>query len=150
MKHRMTSSIVLTLSLLIALVTVPMTARGQQRLRPVADTGEITLGQNQILRLTVAAGDVNGDGFTVQFGRAVYMPLGCNNDGVCKHSLSSQNRSAPVMLNPGEAASIDITNSFPVRALVLSNNPNVRVNAMIIDGTTGNIVGVVNTQDFNQ
>ena len=143
MKRKMTSSIALALTVLLSVMTFVPTAQGQQRLKPVADTGVVPLGPNQILRLTVAAGDVNGDGIEVRFGKAAYMPLGCNNDGVCKHGLSSQSLSAPVMLNPGEAASIDITNSGPVRGMILSNNQNVRVNAMIVDMTTGKIIAVL-------
>ena len=32
--------------------------------------------------------------------------------------------------------------------MVLSNNPNVRVNAMIVDLATGNIVSLVNNPDI--
>jgi hypothetical protein len=142
MKNRITSSIVLTLSLLLALVTLPLTAQAQQKLKPIGDTGEITLGLNQILRLTVAATDLNGDGAAViiRFGKATYMPLGCNSEGVCKHSLSTQSLSSPIRLDPGEAASMDITSNLPVRAIVISSNPNVRLNALIIDATTGNVI----------
>ena len=38
---------------------------------------------------------------------------------------------------------MDITNSVPVREMILSNNQNVRVNAMIVDMTTGNIIAVL-------
>ena len=142
MKRKMTLSLMLTMSMLLALVSFT-TAQGQTGRKPVADTGVITLGPNQLLRLTVAAGDVNGDGCAVQFRQATYMQSGCNG-GVCKHTVVSQSTSATVTLMPGEAASIDIlSNSFGVRAMVLSNNQNVRVGAMIIDSTTGNIIGVL-------
>jgi hypothetical protein len=142
MKRKTTLSLALTTSMLLALVGFT-TAQGQTGRKPVADTGLITLGPNQLLRLTVAAGDVNGDGSAVQFRQVGYMAAGCNG-GVCKHTVVSQSTSAPVTLMPGEAASIDIlSNSFGVRAMVLSNNQNVRVDAMIVDTTTGNIICVL-------
>jgi len=142
MKRQMIISLVLTASLLLTLMGFT-TAQGQPGRKPVVDTGVITLGPNQLLRLTVAAGDVNGDGSAVQFRQFGYMQAACNG-GVCKHTVVSQSTSAPVTLMPGEAASIDIlSNSFGVRAMVLSNNQNVRVNAMIVDATTGNIIGVL-------
>jgi hypothetical protein len=142
MKRRMTLILALTASLLLTLVVFSI-AQGQTGRKPVADTGVIPLGPNQLLRLTVAAGDVNGDGSVVQFRQVGYMQASCNG-GVCKHTVVSQSTSAPVTLMLGEAASIDIlSNSFGVRAMVLSNNQNVRVNAMIVDATTGNIIGVL-------
>jgi hypothetical protein len=151
MKHRIILPIALTLIPLISLVGFAPTAQAQQKFKPVADTGEVTLGANQILRLTVVAGDVNGDGFAVRFGKVSYMPLGCNADGVCKQSVASQSLSAPVMLNPGEAASMDLTfngQTTGIRAIILSNSPNVRVSAMIIDATTGNIIAFPDISGF--
>ena len=142
MKRKITLTLTLMTSMLLSLVSFT-TAQGQTGRKPISDTGVITLGPNQLLRLTVAAGDVNGDAIAVQFRQAAYTPAGCN-DGVCKHTVVSQSTSAPVKLMPGEAASIDIlSNSFGVRAMVLSNSQNVRVNAMIVDATTGNIICIL-------
>ena len=143
MKRKMTLSLMLTTSMLLSLIGFAESVQGQQRLKPVDDTGVISLDTNEMLRLTVATGDVNGDPIAVQFRQAAYMQASCNG-GVCKHTVVSQSTSAPVTLMPGEAASIDIlSNSFGVRAMVLSNNQNVRVNAMIVDITTGNIIAVL-------
>src|SRR6266480_1099647 len=135
MKSKLTLTLMLTLSMVVSLVSFT-TVQGQTRRRPVADTGVITLGSNQMLRVV---GDWNGDGFaSVQFRQVAYEPAGCN-AGVCKHTVVSQSTSAPVMLMSGEAASIDIDSySFGIRAIVLSDNPNVRVNAMVVEKTTGN------------
>jgi hypothetical protein len=142
MKRRMTLTLMLTTSLLLSLVSFTA-AQGPQRLKPVDDTGVITLGTNDMLRLTVAVGDVNGDGCAVQFRQAAYVQGGVNN-GVYKLMLTSQSTSPRITLMPGEAASIDIDSySWGVRAMVFSDNPNVKVNAMIIDKTTGNIIGVL-------
>jgi len=71
------------------------------------------------------------------------MQAGCSG-GACKETVVSQSTSAPVTLMPGEAASIDIANySWGIRAIVLSDNPNVQVNAMIVDKTTNNIICVL-------
>ena len=145
MKRKMTFSLTLTLSLLLSLIGFAETVQGQQRLKPVDDTGVITLGTNEMLRLTVAAGDVNGDGCAVQFRQVAYMPTSCNG-GVCKHTVVSQSTSAPVTLMPGEAAVVDFNgDGFPdgFRAMVLSDHPNVKVNAMVVDMTTGNIICVL-------
>ena len=150
MKRKMTLLVVLTASMLMSLASFASTAQGLQRLKPVGDTGVVPLGPNRILRLTVAAGDVNGDGFEVQFRQAAYVTEGCSNT-VCKHTLASQSTSAPVTLASGQAASIDIISSneyFAVRAIVLSSNPNARVNAVIIDTTTGNIIAILGPYNF--
>ena len=142
MKHTITLSVALPLLLLISLVSVAPTAQAQQAFKLVADTGVLTLRPNQILRVTaLRTGDVNNDDrVSLRFGQAAYMALGCNGDGVCKHGLASQSLAAPVMLNPGEAASIDIPNSnAAVRGIVLSTN-NVKVNVLIIDSATGNLI----------
>jgi hypothetical protein len=144
MKRKMTFSLTLTVSLLLSLIGFAESVQGQQRLKPVDDTGVITLGTNEMLRLTVAAGDVNGDGSEVQFRQVGYGPVGCNG-AVCEHTVVSQSTSSPLMLMPGEAASIDIVKNgnSAVRAMVLSDNPNVKVNAMIVNMTTGNIICVL-------
>ena len=142
MKPRIILPIALTLALLISFVSFAPTAQAQRTLKPVADTGVITLGPNQILRIT-RAGTQNEGAFGVQFGRASYMPLGCNGDGVCKYDVASQSLAAPVMVNPGQAASIEITNSnTAVRGIVLSNNPDARITALIINTSTGEVIVV--------
>ncbi|MFN2576628.1 MAG: hypothetical protein ABR607_02950 [Pyrinomonadaceae bacterium] len=149
MKRQMTISVALLLTILLTAMTWAPAVRGQtpgdnvNMRKIVIDTGAVSLGLNQALRVT---GDWNGDGKdVVQFRQMTYMPEGCSG-GVCKHSIASQSTSAPVKLASGEAASIDIVSSpeyFAVRAIVLSEHPNLHVNAMIIDMTTGNIICVL-------
>ena len=141
MKRKMTLSLMLGVSMLLSLTGFAATAQGRTRRMPIADTGVVTLGPNQILRVTA---DWDGDGAaSVQFRQATYMPTGCSG-GVCKHIVASPEYFSAVTLMPGEAASIDIlSNSFGVRAVVSSDNPNVRVNAVIVDATTGNIIAVL-------
>jgi hypothetical protein len=145
MKRKMTLSLMLALSMLLSLVGFATTAQGQQpKRRPILDTGLVTLGFNQVLRVSVAAGDVNGDGSaSIAFREITYMPVGCD-AGVCKHTIASQNTTSPVELMLGEASCIDGTsNTMMLRIVVLSNNPSVRVNAVIVDLTTGNIIAIL-------
>jgi hypothetical protein len=149
MKLKITTSIAIVLTVLLSVMTFAPAARGQtpgedvNMRKIVIDTGVVRLGLNQALRVT---GDWNGDGKdVVQFRQMTYMPDGCSG-GVCKYTIASQSASAPVTLASNEAASIDIVSSdeyFAVRAIVLSEHPNLHVNAMIVDTTTGNIICVL-------
>ena len=52
----------------------------------------------------------------------------------------------PATAASGEAASTDILSSneyFAVRAIVLSEHPNLHVNVVIVDMTTGKIIGML-------
>lgn len=151
MKRQITLSIVLTLGVLLSLANFAPTTQGrqpqqpQQSRIPVADTGIVTLSPNQMLRLTVT-GDWNGDGdFSAAelfFRRLEYTHAGSNasNDGVSKTALASQTTSGSITLAPGEDASFDIPNTaFGVRGVVMSNRPDVRVTAQIINRTTGEV-----------
>jgi hypothetical protein len=136
MKRQRTLAFWLKLSVLLSLVILPATARGQQPRKFTADSGIVTLGPNQILRITVNAGAGN-DTITVRFKRMEYTPAACNANGVCKHSLSNQRTSAPLMLAPGEAASVDLIATTYGRGIVLSDSQNARVTLQIVDTTTG-------------
>ena len=135
----MTLSIALALSVVaLSLVSYDSTARAQQRRMFRVDTGMVTLGPNQVLRLAVS-GDFNDDNpISVRFRRTGYVEA----DNVYK--IAAQNVTDPVRLMPNEAASIDITRSFlggvyadGVRGVVETNHPGARVTAQIIDATTG-------------
>ena len=147
-KRRITVSISLALSLLLTLLSLPSTAQGQPRRRPVADTGIITLGQNQVLRITVRVSDTNAEDTTVRFRRQGFNAVFADGS-VRKYIVASQDTSAPITLMPGEGASIDIPRSFlgedylSVRGVVLSSSPNVQVNALIVDTTTGNATAII-------
>ena len=111
----------------------------------VKDTGTVTLGPNQMLRLTVVNGtnqSNNNKGARVGFRRLEYSSGTCGG-GVCVHTATSQDATDPFTLAPGEAASFDIPNTaFGVRGMVLSSSQDVRVTALIIDTATGNISSV--------
>ena len=143
MKRKITLSIALALSLiLISLTASDSTVSAQpQQQRAVFDSGIVTLGANQALRVSIV-GDWNSDNdVTVRFRQTQYTPDGvCSSGGVCKYAVASQNTTAPVTLMPGEAASSSLMAGTYGRSTVFSNRRNVRVTAAIIDTLTGETV----------
>ena len=138
MKRTITLSIALVVSvILVSLTSFDSSAQPQQRLRCTADTGVVTLGPNQKLRVVVT-GMGGNDALTVRFRRMQYAQGACNG-GVCKLSSVTDLILDPVTLMAGEAAFTDITQDgfAGVRAVVRSNLRNVRVTAAIIDTVTG-------------
>ena len=134
MKHRVTFSIMLTLVLLISVVSLPLTARGQQPPRFRADTGFITLGQGQVLRVSISVDPTVDTPPRVRFGWTKYMAAGCNNDGVCRHSVASQGATAPVTLNAEDSVSFDLQGTGTgARIVVFSSSRDVRVTAQLIN-----------------
>src|SRR6266513_1295008 len=107
MKHRTTTSLILGMSLLVCLLALPLPVQGQQGRKLRGDTGVITLGMGQVLRLTVNGRDGN-DAFRVRFAWMKYMPAGCTTDGVCRHTIQSQGVTAPVNVGANQAASYDV------------------------------------------
>jgi hypothetical protein len=142
LKRQMTLSCVLTLSVLLSLVTLPATAQGQQPGRFTSDSGIVTLGPTQILRITVNTGAGN-DTIAVRFKRMAYTQVACNVDGVCKQTVSAQTTSTPIMLMPGEAASVDLVATTFGRGIVISNSRDARVTYQVVDTTTGEINAVL-------
>jgi hypothetical protein len=137
----MTLSLVLALSMALSLASFAPAARGQQqRRKPVADTGVLTPGAGQVLRITVTGG-VGSDTITVRFGWKQFVGGNCTaltGGTVCRHSVASEGASAPLMLMPDEAASLDVPGSGAgVQVLVFSNDTNARVAAQVIDAQTG-------------
>ena len=141
MKRRITLSIALVLGVaFLSLMSSDSTAKAAPAQRYFADTGTITLGPNQLLRITVACASRRPMTLTVD---TIKLAHGiCNDSGVCIHTLASRTTTEPVTLMPGESASIDITQtpgSSAVRGGVSLDSPNVQVNALIIDGATGGV-----------
>ena len=144
MKRRITLTIALALSIvLLSLISSDSTANAAPPQRFRADTGLATLGPDQFLRITVAAGDIEGDAqISLNFIKIEFMQGSCNG-GVCRHTVSSQIPSGPMTLMSGEAVSIDIVRSpgtSGVRGIIISNRRDVQVNALIIDTVTGEVV----------
>jgi hypothetical protein len=111
------------------------------------DTGYLTPGENQFVRITVALGDTG----THEVGhvrlRSIQATQGSCSGGICAHSVSSQTTSEPLTLTPNGGISMDIYSASPgqgVRGVVLSDNGNLQVNAMIVNSVTGEAGATVN------
>src|SRR5215204_690505 len=152
MKRRITLSIALTLSVaILSLMTSGLTTKAAEEVEGyVADTGVITLGPNQFLRITAVVPQRSlVRSATVFFRKQVNIHGTCNQSGVCVHTVASRTTTEPVTLRPGEAASIDIlqpANASGVRGEMLmsidmrpSTRPDVEVNVLIIDADTGEV-----------
>ncbi len=157
MKQKITLSIALVMSIvLLSLTGFASTANAAPAQRYVADTGAVTLGPNQILRLTVTSAPsrdiVPTDQVSLNFAKIEYQHGGCTNSSVCLHTILSQTTTEPVTLRRGEASSMDITqtpNGSAVRGLVYSNSNNIVVNAEVVDITTGATVSAGHVKVFN-
>ena len=147
-KRRKILSLVVTLSVMLSLVSLPSMAEAAPPQRFKVDTGIIIPGPHQRVRMVVDG--TSNTILTVRFRRTEYMQDACNPDGVCKLTVSSQTTSTPITLMPGEAASIDFpSNPGGVHGVVMGNFigtdfRNVRVTVMLI-GPTGNIEAFANT-----
>ena len=124
--------------ILAALLSSDSPARAQEGRRLVTfDTGVVTLGPNQILRLTVTGGDFNSDGDTTVGFRAIKYSQGVCGGGVCRLVNAGVTTTGPHTLAPGEAISHELVATTYGRCIVSSNRKNVRVTASIINTITG-------------
>lgn len=144
MKRKITLSIAIALSIaLLSLIRSDSTVSAEPPQRFIFDTGVVTLGANQILQVTAVSGQGVGDPVPTVFRQRNYMPTACDG-GVCKYAVSSQMMSDPLLLAPNEAATFTcIPGSVTVRAAVLSNTRNLRVNAIVFDTSTQRVVSIV-------
>ena len=108
MKRQSTLSLVIAVSLLISIVSLPSRTQAQQSTKRFrGDTGVMTLGIAQVLRITVN-GNAGADMIRVRFAWMKYMPAGCNTEGVCRHVVQSEGVTAPVNVGPNQAASFEV------------------------------------------
>ena len=140
MKRKITSSIALVMSvLMLSLIRFESTAQAQQQVRFRADTGIVTLGPNQVLRIAVNR-DTNHDGnVLVGFSRFDYVQTNCT-AGTCKHAPENPNPVSERYDVIIDFISKDISQkpgSSGVRAIVFTNSRDVRVTAAIINTVTG-------------
>lgn len=152
MKRRKTLSIALMMSIILVNFTFFDTAtNAQPRRQRVFDTGAVTLGPNQYLRITVNAGDGN-DTVNLRLKEIQYGQFMCDSDaGTCKYRVASQTTTAPIRLTGREAVSFDIMPSpqSPVVRGVAAGDVNgdgvddIRVNAQIINSQTGQVEAII-------
>ena len=152
MKRKITLSTVLAVSVaILSLMSSDAAAQVSGQAAFVADTGVITLGPNQFLRITAMVPQRSTvRSLTVTFNTQTNTHGTCNPSGVCVHTVGSLTTSQPVTMVPGQGASIDIMrtpNASGVRGeMIMTMNmrpdttPDVQVNALIIDGNTGVVV----------
>ncbi len=139
MKQKITLSITLVMGIVLLSLTTANAAPAQ---RYVADTGAVTLGPNQLLRLTVTP-PPRQELVTIEYLILAYQHGACTNSGVCMHTILSQTTTEPVTLRRGEASSMDITqtpNGSAVRGLVYLDTDNVQINLHLVDTTTGSAI----------
>jgi hypothetical protein len=149
MKRRITLSIMLASCIVYGLqMSSDSTVTAQRPQRYVFDSGIIILdndGETEVARITVATG-AGDDAVTIAFRKMAYTETGCS-DGVCRQAVSSQSQSAPIVLAPGEAASLSLQGNHigtnGTRVVVLSSSPNVTVNAAIFDPVTGDLISMI-------
>ena len=144
MKRRIALSIALALSVVaLSLASSDSTAQAQQQrgTRFMADTGMVTLGPNQVLRLTVTTSfDPDNDRPTIiGIGQIDYVQTNCT-AGTCKHTPVNPNPVAERYDVIIDVISKDIPQkpgSSGVRGIVFGNSQTVRATAMIINTVTG-------------
>jgi len=145
MKRHATLSLLLALSLFVSLISFPRSGQAQQPRRFRANTGVITLGMGQVLRITISSeGFELKDTARVRFAWMKYMPAGCNTEEVCRHTIQSQGVTAPVSVGPNEAASFDVQGTGGgVRVGIIVAAGDVNGDALIINSATGEVVSHV-------
>jgi hypothetical protein len=123
-------------------------ARAQQQrgTRFMADTGMVTLGPNQVLRITATTSfDPDTDRPSIiGIGQIDYVQTNCT-AGTCKHAPVNPNPVAERYDIIVDVISKDIPQkpgSSGVRGIVFSNSQNVRVVFQIIDTSTGDITAI--------
>ncbi len=147
MKRKITLSIAFVLSIvLVSLMSSDSTVKAQNQIKIIGDTGVITLGPNQKLRVTVLGYGSFGELPRVRFTQTKYAQVACNG-GVCKLAAVSQTASDVITLQSGEAALFDMIDPQG-QVKILSNSRNVRVNALIIDTVTGDVVSLIDCEGF--
>ena len=121
-------------AILLLLASSDSVSQAQQRKLFQWDTGVVSLGPNQVLRLS---GDWNGDGDTTVGFREIKYGQGACNGNVCKLVTISTTTSGPHTLAAGEAISLDLIATTYGRGIVTSNRKDVRVTASIVNTLTG-------------
>ena len=98
------------------------------------DTGVVSLGPNQVLRLS---GDWNGDGDTTAAFREIKYAKGACDGAACKLIMTSTTTSGPLTVAAGEGISLELAAGTYGRGILTSNRGDVQVTASIINTTTG-------------
>ncbi len=143
MKRRIILSIALFLSIvLVSLMSSDQSAKAQPPQRFKFASGIITPGTGQVMRITIGCG---GGNYCLTTGIRIlqqqYTAAGCaGTPAVCRQTIASQSAS-PVIPLGNDALTFDVQGTGNgVNVVVESNNRDVRVNVLIIDSATGEVV----------
>jgi len=135
MKRSIALAVALAVSgILLSIASSDSAIQAQQRRLFQWDTGVVSLGPNQVLRIT---GDWNGDGDTTVGFREIKYGQGACNGAVCKLITIGTTTSGPHTVAAGEAISLELVATTFGRGIVTSNRRDVQVTASIINTTTG-------------
>src|SRR5262245_50452161 len=131
----------ITLSLLLTMVSLPVSAQTNLK-RFKADSGVVTLGPNQVLRLTIGGAD-GADTLRARVRWMQYGAQGCSGTpAVCRHMVVAQGV-VPIVPVGTDFVSFDVQQiGSGVRAIVESNDPNTRVVAMVFDTVTQQVISM--------
>ena len=154
MKKRILLSVAVVLTVVVfsALRNDPM-ANAAAPQRYAYDTGVITFGEDQILRITVALGDTGTHATALVGFRTAQYSTGACSGGVCGHAISSQTNSSPTTLAAGEGVSLNLLGTTyggdGVRATVLSDAKNLRVTMLVIDAATSELQNAMQMENYS-
>src|SRR5687767_14947019 len=116
MKRSIGLAVALAVSvILLSLAISDSVSQAQQRRLFQWDTGVVSLGPNQVLRI---AGDWNSDGDTTVGFREIKYGQGACNGTVCKLITISSTTSGPHTLAAGEGISLDLVATTYGRGIV--------------------------------
>lgn len=142
MKRRIILSIALVMSVVtLSLFKSDSTVNAEPPQRFAWDTGMVTLGENQILRVISVDGELGGGIYGEVIKRIEYQQTACQS-GICKYAIASQTTSAPLTVAPDESVSIDTPSGGTRRIVVLSNKRSLKVNAIVFDTSTQRVSAV--------
>lgn len=108
--------------------------------RTVADTGIVSPGPGQLVRVTVASR--SRDDVRVRVRRLDYIRGDCS-QGVCALAIASQHMGDLMTLAPGQGFTVDVPSTENARVMILSDSPDLRINGTIVDAVTGKAEGWV-------
>ena len=136
MKRKIILTAALALSIvLVSLMSSDSTLKAEPPQRFTFDTGIVTLGANQTLRVVSVDGELEGGIYGEVIKRFEYQQTGCE-AGICKLAVASQTTSPLIRFAQNEAASIETPNGGSRRIMIVTDNRNLRVNAIVFDTST--------------
>src|SRR5215203_5737170 len=147
MKRKITISIALVMSIvMLSLIKSDSTVRAEPPQKFTFDTGIVTLGENQTLRVVSVDGELGGGIYGEVIKRFEYQQTGCE-AGICKLTAASQTTSPLISFAQNEAASIETPSGGARRIMIVTDNRNLRVNAIVFDTATQRVHDTVELEE---